>query len=41
MGTSLSKEDVVQLSNTLQENADVFAWTAADIPGVNPDHYHT
>jgi len=36
IGTSLSKEDAAQLSNTLQENAYVFAWTAADIPGVNP-----
>jgi len=36
IGISLSKEDVAQLNNTLQENASAFAWTAADIPGVDP-----
>lgn len=36
IGTSLSKEDVAQLSHTLQENASVFAWTAANMYGVDP-----
>jgi len=35
IGTSLSKVDAAQLSNIFQENASVFAWTAADIPGVD------
>jgi len=36
MGVSLSKDDADQLSHTLQKNADAFAWTVADMPGVDP-----
>jgi len=36
MGVSLSKDNVDQLSRTLQKNADVFAWTVAHMSGVDP-----
>jgi len=36
IGTSLSKEDVEKISLMLQENADVFAWTAVDMLRVDP-----
>ena len=36
MGVSLSREDAKQLSVTLQKNVDAFAWTVADMPGVDP-----
>jgi len=36
IGTSLSKEDANQLSRILQTNVDAFAWTAANMPSIDP-----
>jgi len=36
MGVSLTKEDAKKLSEALRINADIFAWMAADMPGVDP-----
>ncbi|XP_068504438.1 uncharacterized protein [Phaseolus vulgaris] len=37
IGTSLKSDDREVISKTLIKNADLFAWTAADMPGVNPN----
>ena len=37
MGTSLKQDDRETIGKTLIKNADLFAWTAVDIPGVKPD----
>ena len=34
----LSEEEKVQLCQVIQFNADVFAWTHADMPGISPAH---
>jgi len=36
IGTSLKSDDRKAISTTLVKNADLFAWTAADMPGVDP-----
>ncbi|XP_072090422.1 uncharacterized protein [Arachis hypogaea] len=36
MGTSISKGEQESLIRFLQENADLFAWTPADMPGIDP-----
>ena len=36
IGASLTEPLKGQITNFLQENDDVFAWTAADMPGINP-----
>ena len=38
VSTLLSKEEKVQLCRVLQLNADVFAWTHADMTGISPTH---
>jgi len=37
MGTSLKPDDREAIGKTLTKNADLFAWTAADMPGVKSD----
>ena len=37
MGTSLKPNDRDLINRTLMKNVDLFAWTAADMPGVKPD----
>ena len=37
MGTSLKQNDREAIGKTLTKNADLFAWTAADMPGVKSD----
>jgi len=37
MGTSLKSDDSKLVSQTLIDNADLFAWTAIDMPGVSPN----
>jgi len=37
MGTSLKLDDQEVISKTLIKNTDLFAWTAADMPGVKPN----
>ncbi|CAL9122688.1 unnamed protein product, partial [Musa textilis] len=42
VGSELPEQEQRQLVNFLQENADVFAWSPADMPGVDPEvaqHY--
>ena len=36
VGTSLKPDDRMAIGTTLVKNADLFAWTAADMPGVDP-----
>ncbi|XP_057724061.1 uncharacterized protein LOC130940023 [Arachis stenosperma] len=36
VGTSMSSEDKKSLENFLRENADLFAWTSADMLGIDP-----
>nr|XP_025676136.1 uncharacterized protein LOC112776263 [Arachis hypogaea] len=36
VGTSMTPEDTKNLTSFLQENADLFAWTSADMPGIDP-----
>ncbi|XP_015945427.1 uncharacterized protein LOC107470543 [Arachis duranensis] len=36
MGTSISKEEKESLTTFLRQNADLFAWTSADMPGIDP-----
>ncbi|XP_072073769.1 uncharacterized protein [Arachis hypogaea] len=36
MGTSISKEEKESLIKFLRQNADLFAWTSADMPGIDP-----
>ena len=38
ISTLLSEEEKVQLCQVIQFNADVFAWTHADMPGISPVH---
>ena len=38
ISTLLSKEEKAQLHQVIQFNADVFAWTHADMPGISPIH---
>ena len=38
ISTLLSEEEKVQLCRVLQLNTDVFAWTHADMTGINPTH---
>ena len=38
ISTLLSKEEKAQLCQVIQLNADVFAWTHADMPGISPVH---
>ena len=38
ISTLLSEEEKVQLHQVIQFNADVFSWTHADMPGINPIH---
>ena len=38
ISTLLSEEEKAQLHQVIQFNADVFAWTHADMPGINPIH---
>ncbi|RDX67041.1 hypothetical protein CR513_54133, partial [Mucuna pruriens] len=35
-GTTLGQREESQLVQTLQENADIFAWSAKDMPGIDP-----
>jgi len=35
IGTSLKSDDRMAISTTLMKNTDLFAWTAADMPGVD------
>jgi len=38
---SLSAEDEAKLVQLLQQNKDLFAWTAVDMPGIDPEFcYH-
>ncbi|XP_077232627.1 uncharacterized protein LOC143869976 [Tasmannia lanceolata] len=37
IGSSLSSSIQYQLTEFLQENADVFAWVPADMPGIDPE----
>ncbi|URD77573.1 Retrotransposon protein [Musa troglodytarum] len=36
VGSELDAQEQAQLISFLQQNADIFAWTPADIPGVDP-----
>ena len=36
ISTLLSEEEKAYLHRVIQSNADVFAWTHADMPGINP-----
>ncbi|XP_072054745.1 uncharacterized protein [Arachis hypogaea] len=36
VGTSMSTEDRKSLESFLRQNADLFAWTSADMPGIDP-----
>ena len=36
VGTSLTPDDRSAIGTTLAKNADLFAWTTADMPGVDP-----
>ncbi|XP_068483297.1 uncharacterized protein [Phaseolus vulgaris] len=36
IGTSLKPDDRIAIGTTLVKNSDLFAWTAADMPGVDP-----
>ncbi|XP_057747913.1 uncharacterized protein LOC130967109 [Arachis stenosperma] len=36
IGTSISKEEKESLIKFLRQNADLFAWTSADMPGIDP-----
>ena len=38
ISTLLSQEEKAWLRQVIQFNADVFAWTHADMPGINPVH---
>ena len=38
INTLLSEEEKAQLCRVIQFNADVFAWTHADMPGISPIH---
>jgi len=33
----LGKKLKNKISNVISENMDAFAWTSADMPGINPD----
>ena len=37
MSSELNREDFTKLVKVLRENAAIFAWSAADMPGVSPD----
>ena len=37
VGATLSENSRKELTELWKNNNDVFAWTAADIPGINPD----
>jgi len=37
MGTSLKQDDREAIGKALMKNADLFAWTAANMPEVKPD----
>ena len=37
VGALLPKPLKAELTRFLQENSDIFAWTAADMPGISPD----
>jgi len=36
IGTTMESEGEKAIENTLKQNADLFAWTAANLPGVDP-----
>ncbi|XP_072052157.1 uncharacterized protein [Arachis hypogaea] len=36
VGTSISKAELQAITSFLQENADLFAWKPADMPGIDP-----
>jgi len=36
LGISLGKKEAEMISQVLVQNVDMFAWTARDMPGVNP-----
>nr|XP_025632973.1 uncharacterized protein LOC112727450 [Arachis hypogaea] len=36
IGTSMSEEATMQITNFLRANADLFAWTSGDMPGISP-----
>jgi len=36
IGVSLTDEEKQKMTSLLQANTDMFAWTAADMPGVDP-----
>ncbi|RDX60880.1 hypothetical protein CR513_60945, partial [Mucuna pruriens] len=40
VGMALAKEDESRLVSFLWENRDVFAWSSADMPGIDPDFLH-
>ena len=37
ISSELNKEDQARLISFLRKNVDIFAWSASDMPGVNPD----
>jgi len=37
IGTAMAVADVELIHRTLKKNADLFAWIAADVPGINPE----
>nr|XP_009387710.1 PREDICTED: uncharacterized protein LOC103974578 [Musa acuminata subsp. malaccensis] len=37
LGSKLAETEQAQLINLLQENADAFAWSPADMPGIDPE----
>ncbi|XP_072060302.1 uncharacterized protein [Arachis hypogaea] len=36
VGTAISKDELAAIENFLQENADLFAWTPSNMPGIDP-----
>ncbi|XP_020216893.1 uncharacterized protein LOC109800524 [Cajanus cajan] len=36
MGSQLNKDDSNQVKRTVRDNKDLFAWTASDMPGIDP-----
>ncbi|XP_072066796.1 uncharacterized protein [Arachis hypogaea] len=36
VGTAISKDELPTIENFLQANADLFAWTPSDMPGIDP-----
>ncbi|XP_016173409.1 uncharacterized protein LOC107615905 [Arachis ipaensis] len=36
VGTAISKDELDAIENFLQANADLFAWTPSDMPGIDP-----